>query len=364
MKECRSLVRAGYTVFLIAPAEAPQIIDGVNIVPFSRTRNRFERFTKTTWGLYKKARKIDADIYHFHDPEIMVVGWLLKLRGKRIIYDVHEDLPRQVRTKDWIPSLLRPLVAGLVELAETITARLIDGIVAATPTIAARFPDGKVELVQNFPILEETVLAGMAYKDRPAIISFLGVMGQIRGTEELVKAMKFVSPELRAELHLTGQFYPENFRSRLSSLPGWKSVVARDWVPRSEVLTELGLSRIGVVTYHPVANYVKAQPIKLFEYMANGIPVVVSDFPLWKELVEREGCGLTVNPLDPRAVATAIEWLLRNPDKAQKMGEKGRSAVSKTYNWAPEARKLTNFYEKIARAEKRQASTRLNPQPT
>jgi glycosyltransferase involved in cell wall biosynthesis len=107
----------------------------------------------------------------------------------------------------------------------------------------------------------------------------------------------------------------------------------------------------GLVTLHPNGNYLNAQPVKLFEYMAAGIPVIASDFPLWRRIVEDAECGLLVDPLDPRAIAAAVDWLVDNPEAAQRMGESGRKAILKRYSWDVEKRRLFQFYDAILEGE-------------
>jgi len=101
----------------------------------------------------------------------------------------------------------------------------------------------------------------------------------------------------------------------------------------------------GLVLYHPVPNHTDAQPNKLFEYMSAGIPVISSNFPLWKEIVEGHQCGICVDPLKPDEIAKAIQWILDNPEKAKKMGENGRRAVEEKYNHTVEEKKLLTLYK-------------------
>jgi len=109
----------------------------------------------------------------------------------------------------------------------------------------------------------------------------------------------------------------------------------------------LGSVRVGLVLHHPIPNEIDAQPIKLYEYMSAGLPIIASNFPLLKQIIEDVGCGLTVDPLDIRAVAAAMRWMLENPADAEAMGQRGRQAVLRIYNWDVEAVKLINLYNKI-----------------
>ncbi len=106
----------------------------------------------------------------------------------------------------------------------------------------------------------------------------------------------------------------------------------------------LGEARAGLVLFHDVPNHTSAYPNKLFEYMSAGLPVIASHFPLWRSIVERDRCGMLVDPRDATAIAKAIDWVLTHPEEAEAMGRRGRDAVAATYNWAAEERKLLAIY--------------------
>lgn len=119
------------------------------------------------------------------------------------------------------------------------------------------------------------------------------------------------------------------------------------FLSRSDLGLLLARCRIGLVLLHPAPNHIEAQPNKLFEYMAAGLPVVASDFPLWRDLIEGLGCGLVVNPLDPGEIAGAISILLEDPLRAEAMGRRGKEAIAAKYNWNIEARDFLNLYGQI-----------------
>jgi len=190
-KECRTLAQAGYKIVLVVPHDKNDVVDGVRIRAVPKPKNRRERMTKTVWQIYKAAVAENADIYHFHDPELIPVGIMLKLKGKKVIYDVHEDVPKQILTKYWIPSFLRRAVSASASLFEKIGSKFFDGIVTATPTIADKFPLDKTAAVQNFPMLNELVTSDATpYPNRPYNIVYVGGITALRGIREMVQAVE------------------------------------------------------------------------------------------------------------------------------------------------------------------------------
>ena len=346
VKECRALAEAGYDVVLIAPHEHEVVVDGVHIRGVPNPDSRWTRMTRTAWQIYRVALAENAQLYHFHDPELIPVGMLLKLHGKKVVYDVHEDVPRQILGKYWIPRWMRGLIAKATEIVETVGARVFDGIVTATPAIAKRFPSEKTVSVQNFPIPGELRSAEPhPYAERPNLAIYIGGIEANRGIREMVQAMTMLSETLDARLLLAGSFDPPELEKEVGQMPGWKYVDFAGWKSREEVGELLGRARVGIVALYPAPNYIEAHPIKLYEYMSVGIPVVASDFPLWREIVEGSGCGILVDPLDPSNMANAMAWLLDHPQEAEVMGKCGQEAVRTRYNWPAQAAKLKSFYQ-------------------
>jgi glycosyltransferase involved in cell wall biosynthesis len=346
-KEARSLAAAGYKVTIVAPYGKNEEKEAVQVIGVRCQGNRRKRMTTVAWDVYRKAREIDAAVYHFHDPELMPVGLLLKLHGKRVIYDVHEDVPRDILAKTWIsPALRKPAAIG-ASAAHFLTALTFDGVIAATPVIAARFPSKKVLTVQNFPRLKEFDKTAQPYASRKPLVGYIGGISQQRGAREMIQAMSLLHDFPDARLLLAGEFEGIELERELRRLPGFERVNYRGWLTRTEVRNVLNMSRSGLVLLHPFQMYMEAQPIKLFEYMAAGIPVIASDFPLWRAIVGEVGCGLLVNPNNPRDIAQAIEWILRHPEEAEQMGQRGAAAVRSKYNWEAESEKLLELYSNL-----------------
>jgi glycosyltransferase involved in cell wall biosynthesis len=343
-KECRTLAAAGYDVHLVAANVQDGVRDGVRIWGVTgRCGGRLSRMSVTVSRVYRRARALDGDLYHVHDPELVPAGLLLARSGAAVVYDVHEDLAATVLDKAWIARRLRPATSRLVAGIEPAASTRLAAVVAATPVIAQRFSGCEVVTVNNFPQLGEFQHVRRPAGGGEAVVCYAGGISAIRGIEEMVGAMALTD----ARLVLAGEFDPPELEDRVRASPGWPQVTYLGRVGRRRVAEIYATAAAGLVVLRPTANYVRSHPTKMFEYMASGLPVIASDFPLWREIVEGAGCGLCVDPSSREAVAGAIRWIVGHPDEARRMGENGRRAVASTYNWAPEGEKLTALYRTL-----------------
>lgn len=344
-KECQTLVTAGYLVTLVVQHEKDEEINGVQIKRIEKPQNRKERILRTTKQVYKRAVECNADIYHFHDPELIPVGLKLKRKGKKVIYDVHEDVPRQVLSKHWIPVPLRKVVSWAVEKMENYAAKRFDYIVTATPFIRDRFLKLNKHTVDinNYPLLSELHIPEVNWDKKKKVVCYVGGIGHIRGINEMVEAIGMTDYHLL----LAGKFDSYAEREVVINMPGWEQVIEMGHVDRTGVKEILAKSMAGLVLFHPKPNHINAQPNKMFEYMSAGLPVIASNFPLWEEIVEGNKCGICVDPLNVNEIADAIRWMINNPKEVKKMGENGRRAVEDKYNWEQEAIKLRRIYEEL-----------------
>ncbi|MBW6391921.1 glycosyltransferase family 4 protein [Billgrantia antri] len=353
-KQCRSLAAGGYSVTLVvADGEGDEERDGVAIVDVGQLPGRLNRVVKTTRRVFEQARHLDADLYHLHDPELMPVGRRLKRLGKRVVYDAHEDLPRQMLAKHYLGKLTRQVLSRAVETYQRQACRQFDAIVAATPHIRDRFNEFHPQVVDvnNFPMLGELDGAPdarlSASPGESLSVCYVGGIAEVRGIREVIRAMEKVEQGCR--LQLAGDFKTLALEQEVMTYAGWAQVEAHGYLDRAGVRRVMASSVAGLVTLHPIVNYLDALPVKMFEYMSAGLPVIASDFPLWREIVEGSDCGLCVDPLDPDAIAGAINYIVSHPERAREMGRNGQRAVVERYNWQQEERKLLDTYRALAR---------------
>jgi glycosyltransferase involved in cell wall biosynthesis len=295
------------------------------------------------------ALRLKADVYHLHDPEILPTAPLLKLTGARVVADIHEYVPQQIIDKYWIPRPLRRFLGFAYGIVELPTLAACDLIVVAVPDLLEEYPSQKTIVVQNFPRPDEFIAPDpLEHAHRPLQATYIGAISEYRGAKEMVQAVGLLPDDVDCSLVLAGPIRPESLESELEALDGWRRTRHLGWLDREAVIRELGCSRVGLVVLHPRANHLRAWPVKMFEYMSAGLPIIASEFPLWRQIVEPIGCGILVDPLDTGQIRDALQRLFDDPAEAARMGARGREAVLERYNWDLEAERLIAGYEELA----------------
>ncbi len=350
-KSCVTLAKAGFETYCVVPNAETRVEQGVEIVSFNTgNSSRLKRFRKTIQQVLQRAIEINASVYHLHDPELLLIAKKLKkATGAKIIFDSHEDVPKQIMDKIWIPKPFRAIVSKFYATFERRACKHVDAIISVTPIICNRFSGFHpvVELVANYPDLSEFQLHDNQNAEKiPRSLCYIGGFSKTRGIVELVKTMELID----AELHLAGWFESSELEEEVKKLEGWKKVNYYGKISRSEVQNLLAQCQIGAVTLLPTASYKEAYPIKMFEYMAAGIPVLASDFPLWRTLVEKYNCAEFVDPCKPELIAQKLENLFSKCDLKQ-MGKNGRLAIQNEINWEHEGKKLIALYNRLIKDE-------------
>ena len=350
-KISKSLVNAGFSVDLIIQHSRDEKKEGINIIALPIAVKKIDRLLKVIPSLFLKCITYKKEtVFHFHDPELIPLGLFLKLVGYKVIYDVHEDVPKDILTKEWLHPNLRKLICKIVGCIEEYSVSKFDFTIVVTPHIKTRLNSIRTKLVQNFPIIEVEEFP-TSNKSSEKYLFYVGDITKIRGVMEMVRSMEIIN-KVRVDpirLKLAGKFSPNKLQKELESLKGWENIDFVGWVKRKEMKNIARNAIAGFVIFHPVPNHLDAQPNKLFEYMLEGLPVIASDFPLWKEFIDKNQCGILIDPLEPRKIADAVCYLLDHPEISRIMGENGRKAVNEKYNWGKEKDKLLTVYEYITK---------------
>ncbi len=343
-KECTSLSKNYEVHLIVSDGLGDEIKNKVTIHDTGlRQQSRIKRAKIDSKKALAKALELDCELYHFHDPELMSIGAQLVKHKKKVIYDVHEDIPRQILAKPYIHKYLKPILSKVIEYKENTNAKKYSAVLTSTPFIKNRFININKNTIDinNFPIIED--FDSIEISNQKNQLCYVGGLSENRGTYTLVKSMKTVD----SKLVLAGNFESQELLNKCKQEKEWEKVEFKGYVDRKEISKILGESKIGMVNLKPIINYVDALPVKMFEYMIAGIPVVTSNFPLWKDIVETNQCGICIDPNNVDKIAEAINYLLNNPDIAKEMGENGQKAVLEKYNWNIEEQKLFKVYKDV-----------------
>lgn len=347
-KECRTLAAAGYEVSLMAPGGADEVVDGVRFIPLPPAQtNRFRRALLGNVQVLRRLLAARADVYHFHDPELLPLGLALKVLRRRVIYDVHEHVRDDIRSKPYLGASGRRILLAIVGTIEWLVGRSADLVIAATPIIAAQFPANRTVVVHNYPMLEELPDGQFTlaeFSARPLAGCYTGAMSPLRHADEMFAAADQVRSNIdEFRLVTAGAMYKVDDPS---DHPG---VDYRGIVDRSAVGALLVESRFGVMLLADAPNCADGLPTKFFEYAASGLPVVVSRSTHGiASIVDAVQCGIAVDETSPEDISRAMVQLLESPADAYAMGQRGAAAMKTRYHWGNEATTLLAAYRKLS----------------
>lgn len=345
MKECSTLAEDGYDITLMGFGAINTIYEKnrVKIISFKSIKsNRIFRLLVNPIYVFTKIVGTDFDIIHFHDPEFMLYACILKLFfHKKVIYDIHEDVPKQIMQKDWINGKLKLYISTVYKKFENSISKRCNYLIAATESIKKRFEKENEDTigVYNYPDLSLLPAISNDYQNRKSIC-YIGLISRKRGIIELIKAIEICN----VNLVLCGEFESDLLKNEVEHLAGWANVTYLGKLPYREAMNTVNSCFAGVVTFLPFPNHLEAMPNKFYEYLAMGVPIIASNFETWKKIIENEKIGICVDPKSPNDIADAISFLKCNSDFVKKCACYGRALVINNYSWSSQYRFLNNAY--------------------
>lgn len=354
LKECSSLAKiSSYEVFLVAPGDSRRE-NGVKVIGVGpQPKSRLARFLRTRKKVYETALDLDADLYHFHDPELLSFGLKLKKKGKIVVFDSHEDYPRQIREKLYIPKILRNPMAYLYRKKESRICKQIDGVIYPNLEHGSHPFEGrakKVATVDNMPLLGELY---DKYVDKGPkkdfSVCYVGSLSKARGISNLIDACYLA----QVPLILGGPFSSVEYEKEVRNKKSFDIVDYRGEFGRKELISILDCSTVGASTLLPIGQYKDMQNLatKVYEYMSMALPVLLSDGAYEREVINKYGFGVLVDPEKPSEMATAIIDLKEDPVKCRRLGANGRKTIKEVFNWDNEEKKLHQFYTEICESK-------------
>jgi len=347
-KECCSLARAGYEVWLVAPGDSREE-NGVHVAGIGpKPLGTLRRIRKGMPAkAYKKALSLDCDVYHIHDPELLPYAARLKKRGKTVIFDSHEFYSLLIEEKEYVPGPLRKTAAALYTAMETSVLRRLDAVITPCTVEGKNLFEGRARrtvFVDNLPVSESFQGPEAPAPESENTVGYLGSISKSRGITQLVRACFAAGAKLR----LAGPVWPA-YLEELRAMKEFSCVEYEGTLPFAETPGFFRRIRVGMCTLLSVGQYDRIDnlPTKVFEYMGSGLPVILSDNRASRRLAEESGCCVCVDPENEAQVAHAIRSLLDDPLRAEHMGRLGYQAAVERFNWANEEKKLLELYREL-----------------
>lgn len=344
-RQAITLNNAGYRITFLAPGNFNGIEKGIRIISFPKIKNKYKRLYGNI-RVIRTALKLKADIYHFHDPDFLMYGLALKWMSKRnVIFDVHEDFSLVLLEREWISMWLRKIYSIVYRIVEKFSSKVFDGIITATDHIQTLFPKEKSVIVHNYPenshnrIKRENVI--------PKSLVYIGGLTPIRGIEEMLKAVVISRNKLPIEIHIYGQFTDMDHEKNIMSVFTHDYIHFHGVLPMSEIYQKASQYSAGIICYLPLPNHIESMPNKIFEYMMLGLPIIGSNFPLWKKLIEENGCGLTCDPTNPQKIADAIQTLFSDAIEIENKAQTSIELFNNCFTWTNEKQVLLDFYSSM-----------------
>lgn len=343
-KECTSLSKSGYNVYLLACSNRDFVEDTINVIGLKKYKNRIKHFfLVSVIDVFRKSQKINAQVYHFHDPELIFIGLILKILGKKVIYDIHENNSASIMSKPYLKyTSVKKIIAKLLFSLEKVSSRIFDAIVTARPDISEKFIKYNPTTVRNFPILPKKNDNSIFVDKKKKTVIYVGGMSAIRGIKQLIQAFEGLG---NYELWLLGRWESTEFQESCMKLKGWQNVKYLGVVKPYEVFSFIEKADAGIITFLPKENHLTTLATKPFEYMAVGLPVIMSNFPYWKSFFG--DLAFYVDPNNSRDIRSKIVELFSNKKRRDDMSKAGKYKIFHEYNWEVENKKLIQLYSKL-----------------
>ena len=354
-KEAKSLQKAGFQISLIGIHSQDETVEGIYVIALRSIQSKILRMAILPIQALRLALRERASIYHIHDPELLLVGLLLKLlTRKAVIYDVHEDFPSTMFAREWIPDVLQPVLSKLIDLLELHISKLFDGVITADPAVAQRFSrfHNEVTILYNVPSRGLVNKPPKALSERKRTLIHIGSISRSRGIWFLLDV---IDELFRMEIEFQLDFYVNtssweimmDFADQIAKHGLSSYVSINKAMPYPELLKELRQYHVGLIPFLDMEKFRKNIATKMFDYMACGLAIVASDLPPQRLVIEATECGKLIEPEDPQAFARAIKDLLVNSEEVNRMGNNGWSAIQRQYNWEEEEKKMFKLYKDL-----------------
>lgn len=352
-KEILSLKKVCPDITFVVPDENPSLFieDGIKIIPLPKAGTIKERLIDNQKRAWRIIKEVNPDIVHFHDPELIFLGFLIKKRmKKKVVFDIHENVSASFKDNLWIPSFIKPIIPFVYRVLEKYLIKDFDALIIAEKSYRKTYGKKPVEIL-NYPVLPEKLVNKKNFAE-PFNMVYVGGIWERRGAFKMLELLRrLLEAGIDVNLLLAGPFVPASLENKIMKYIDWNNLKERvkiyGKVPLDQVYNILEQSHLGLSLMKDIGNYKESLSTKIFEYMALSIPYIVSDFPIYQEYTQKENTGITVDYENDDEIFEETRKLLSSPELMKNMGQSGLRAVKEKWNWHIEELKLLNLYKKL-----------------
>lgn len=346
-KECMTLQKNGYhTHLVVADGLGDEIKHGVSIIDVGKSSNRISRILFSSCKVFLRAKKINADIYHFHDPELAPLCLIFRLMGKPVIFDVHENVAEQIKNKYWLSSWLANILSLVFTLLNTIFTKFFS-IIIAEYSYSSIYHNKKskqqFEVILNFPELK-FLEQFKNLKRKGNEFFYIGVISNDRGLDTILDALNILeSKNYSFKMHFIGRVFDEIDWVKYFKIKDKIVFYGRKSLDEGYAISTQCVA--GLAVLKPIGNYIGSYPTKVFEYMAIGLPTITSNFALYEKIVEENNVGWCVDPYSASDLADIMISII----DSNSLDEISQSAIrsAEKYSWESESKKLLKLYKNL-----------------
>lgn len=321
----------------------------LNIYGLPKYNKRYKRILNWV-RLFIRAIKSDAQIFHFHDPELIPLALIIKkLKNVKMIYDVHEDYSQSILNKYWINKNIRSYISKKFNNFEKRCSKKFDLNINVIEHISDKFADSGAEvlIVKNYPLMNNKIRKHSLFKDKDVKIVYVGALSEERGICDVVDSLDFIENR-NIQLIVAGKCANEDIKLKI------KRKEMKDErlkylgeLPSEKVKGVLDSCDIGLVCLQRLSQYENSLPVKMFEYMTSKIPIIATEMTYWVRNFSEFNCIHFITEVTSENIAEAIENLANNKEKSISMGENGYNAFVNYLNWGTEEKKLLSAYKHL-----------------
>ena len=348
-KEAASVAKHFETYLIVSDGKGDAESRGVKILDVGTPVNRLYRMLITTWLVFLRAFMLKADLYHFHDPELIPFGLMLRFFGKKVIFDMHENTDMQIIEKHWIPNFIRKPLAYFYMKFEKISCMFFNGIIVPQFCMKSKYNlDDKTFVVCNFPHNDYTIEVSPLRSKYELIYS--GTISDARGFQNMLHLIEELGNlDSRYCLNIAGNL-TESQSKRIEASEAKNNIRLLGYLSKDEMYQAYSKATFGLVLFNNVGQYGMAYALKLFEYMQNGLVVVMPNFGDWLTFNDEYIAGISIDPLDFKTIANTIYTM--SEDKIQSISESNICLVTDKFCWSTQEENLLKMYRSVLNESK------------